>query len=70
MRKNNNLHFENIAVTLYANFIFNELDFEKTRRTQLCLQIQKVCFKNSPKIVTFGEKRLVTSHLFLFSQLF
>ena len=43
---------------------------KKTRRTQLCLQIQKVCFKNSPKIVAFGEKRLVTSHLFLFSQLF
>jgi len=53
-----------ILRSLYANFIFNELDFEKTRRTQLCLQIQKVCFKNSPKIVTFGEKRLVTSHLF------
>jgi len=59
-----------ILLSLYANFIFNDLDFEKTRRTELCLQIQKVCFKNSPKIVTFGEKRLVTSHLFLFSQLF
>jgi len=56
-----------ILRSLYANFIFNELDFEKTRRTQLCLQIQKVCFKNSPKIVTFGEKRLVTSHLFILS---
>lgn len=68
MRKNNNLHFENIAVTL-CQFYFNDLDFEKTRRTQLCLQFQKVCFKNSPKIVTFGEQRLVIS-LFFFSQLF
>ena len=48
-----------ILLSLYANFIFNDLDFEKTRRTELCLQIQKVCFKNSPKIVTFGERDLL-----------